>query len=90
MPDNSEQQKLNQINSLTLDTLKETLSDYFYGKEGEAKSEWKPPVNHRWTDEEGNHFSSWDLGNGVRTGDGGAEIYFKALQEQAKKLIDGQ
>lgn len=67
--------------------LKEMYKDW-----PEYKELSKPfMTNYRWTDEEGNHYSSWDISSGgfhVHTGDGGAEIIVKMLKEKGFTLPD--
>ncbi len=45
------------------------------------------PVNYRWEDEDGNKYSSWKIGKGLYTGDGGMELFRKAIVEQVNKEL---
>jgi hypothetical protein len=49
------------------------------------------PVNHKWVAEDGTKCSAWNMGNGIWTGDGGKEMFDKALEDNLKKyLVDSK
>ncbi len=54
-------------------------------KEAMKELDFEFPVNYKWEDEEGNKYSSWKIGKGLYTGDGGMELFRKAMIEQANK-----
>lgn len=46
--------------------------------------------NHKWTDEEGNKYSSWDISTDtttIRTGDGGMRLLEEAFKEEINKEL---
>ena len=71
-------------NKLTKEEIEETIKDFFYGKDQPAFTPFM--TNHKWTDEEGNKYSASNLGDRLTTGDGGAEMIHKAMQEAVKNL----
>jgi len=66
------------MKKLTLEQIEKNISEFYRYKGIDEES---PFIQHfQWQDENG-HYSSWKIGKGLHTGDGGYEEYCKALEK---------
>lgn len=65
--------------------LEEALMKYF-----NSDKEFPGMKNHKWIDEDGQKYSSWEFkagNNTIHTGDGGAELMLKAFRDQTPPKV---
>lgn len=70
---------------IKLEEIDKAFKEYF-GKENPNAKPFNPFMeNTKWTDEDGNKFSSWKIGDDLYTGDGGAEMFMELMKKEAEK-----
>ncbi len=84
--------RMEEYKHITLETLTKAVRE-FYEAKGDGPGELRIPsvTNQKWTDEEGNNYSSWKIDNGrdiIHTGDGGMELLQKAFEDAVEKNIE--
>lgn len=67
---------------LTLEDFQKHLGAVFADK----KDKLFLPKHHTW-EEDGIQYSAWEISEGMFTGDGGWEMFNKAMQEEAEKIV---
>jgi hypothetical protein len=71
---------------LTQKDIEEAISSFFKDNP-EKKEEFPLMKNTKWEDEDGNKYSSWQIGKNLHTGDGGAEMFMNTFQKMAQEYI---
>jgi hypothetical protein len=61
--------------------------DEFFNMEDIKKKLKESFVKHYVWEEDGQRYSAWEIGKGIMTGDGGYEMFVKALEQHANEIL---